>query len=67
MYNEVFNKNKVRDTYSSITEEIVTLSLLDINLDDADKWHDLITQKAVEDNISNIMLKPYQTVWLSNK
>ena len=52
---------------TNITEQIVTLSLLDINLDDADKWHDLITQKAVEDNISNIMLKPYQTVWLSNK
>ena len=52
---------------TNITEEIVTLSLLDINLDDADKWHDLITQKAVEDNISNIELKPYQTVWLSNK
>ncbi len=52
---------------TNITEEIVTLSLLDINLDDADKWHDLITQEAVEDNISNIELKPYQTVWLSNK
>ena len=52
---------------TNITEEIVILSLLDINLDDADKWHDLITQKAVEDNISNIELKPYQTVWLSNK
>ena len=52
---------------TNITEEIVTLSLLDINLDDADKWHDLITQKAVEDNISNIELKQYQTVWLSNK
>ncbi len=52
---------------TNITEEIVILSLLDINLDDADKWHDLITQEAVEDNISNIELKPYQTVWLSNK
>ena len=52
---------------TNITEQIVTLSLLDINLDDADKWHDLITQEAVEDNISNIELKPYQTVWLSNK
>ena len=52
---------------TNITEEIVTLSLLDINLDDADKWHDLIAQEAVEDNISNIELKPYQTVWLSNK
>ena len=41
---------------TNITEEIVTLSLLDINLDDADKWHDLITQEAVEDNISNIEL-----------
>ena len=47
---------------TNITEQIVTLSLLDINLDDADKWHDLITQEAVEDNISNIELKPYQTV-----
>ena len=52
---------------TNITEEMVTLSLLDINLDDAEKWHDLITLEAVEDNISNIELKPYQTVWLSNK
>ena len=43
------------------------LSLLDINLDDSQRWHDLITEDVLEDNISTIELKPYQTVWLSNK
>ena len=31
------------------------------------KYHDLITEDVLEDNISTIELKPYQTVWLSNK
>ena len=52
---------------TNVTDRIVTLSLLDINLDDSEKWYDLISQEALEDIISNIDLKPYQTVWLSNK
>ena len=52
---------------TNVTDRIVSLSLLDINLDDSEKWYDLISQEALEDIISNIDLKPYQTVWLSNK
>ena len=51
---------------TNLTEKITTLSLLDINLDDSEKWRDLISQETLEDNISSIDLKPYQTVWLSN-
>ena len=52
---------------TNVTEKIAKLSLLDINLDDSLRWHDLITEDVLEDNISTIELKPYQTVWLSNK
>ena len=52
---------------TNVTDRIVSLSLLDINLDDSEKWYDLISQDSLEDIISSIDLKPYQTVWLSNK
>ena len=51
---------------TNVTDRIVSLSLLDINLDDSEKWYDLISQDSLEDIISSIDLKPYQTVWLSN-
>ena len=52
---------------TNVTDRIVSLSLLDINLDDSEKWYDLISQDSLQDIISSIDLKPYQTVWLSNK
>ena len=52
---------------TNVTEKIAKLSLLDINLDDSQRWHDLITEDVLEDNIATIELKPYQTVWISNK
>ena len=52
---------------TNVTDRIVSLSLLDINLDDSEKWYDLISQDSLDDIISSIDLKPYQTVWLSNK
>ena len=51
---------------TNVTDRIVSLSLLDINLDDSEKWYDLISQDSLDDIISSIDLKPYQTVWLSN-
>jgi sucrose phosphorylase len=41
--------------------------LSDINLIGTDRWHDLIAGTAIEDLSGAITLKPYQSVWLSNR
>ena len=51
---------------SNLTDEEVKHSLLDLNLIGFDHWRDLITQTEVDDITSDIRLKPYQTVWLTN-
>ena len=51
---------------SNLTDEEVRHSLLDLNLIGFDHWRDLITETEVDDITSEIRLKPYQTVWLTN-
>ena len=51
---------------SNLTDEEVKHSLLDLNLIGFDHWRDLITETEVDDITSEIRLKPYQTVWLTN-
>ena len=41
--------------------------LLDINLDDSEKWYDLISQDSLEDIISSIDLKPYMVIFKYTK
>ena len=51
---------------SNLTDEEVKHSLLDLNLIGFDHWRDMITETEVDDITSEIILKPYQTVWLTN-
>ena len=51
---------------SNLTDEEVKHSLLDLNLIGFDHWRDIITETEVDDITSEIRLKPYQTVWLTN-
>ena len=51
---------------SNLTDKAVNLSLLDLNLIGFDYWRDLITEIKIDDITSEIELKPYQTVWLTN-
>lgn len=44
-----------------------TLHLSDINLIATDDWHDLITGEHYDESTGSIMLRPYQTVWISNQ
>lgn len=52
---------------SNITDESHTITLSDINLIGTDHWIDLITRDAI--NVADVVLtlKPYQTVWISNR
>jgi len=52
---------------SNLSKQSKSVSLLDINLISTDKWHDILTKKDIKDLSGNMILSPYQTVWLTNK
>ena len=52
---------------TNVTDENREFSLMDINLIGFDQWRDLISNKTLSDIHSQITLKPYQTIWVSNK
>ncbi len=51
----------------NISNEEITLPLSSINLIDLDNWQDLVSGETFEDLEQDLVLKPYQFVWLSNK
>jgi sucrose phosphorylase len=51
----------------NITDEIQQVSLGDINLIGTDQWQDLISGLKIDDLSGSLTLKPYQSVWLSNR
>ena len=51
----------------NITDEVQAVSLAEINLIGTDQWRDLISGMAIDELSGSITLKPYQSVWLSNR
>jgi len=51
----------------NISDEVQQIALSDINLIGTDQWVDLISGLQIEDLSGSITLKPYQSVWLSNR
>ncbi|WP_428398881.1 sugar phosphorylase [Marinobacter salarius] len=51
----------------NITDEVQQVSLGDINLIGTDQWQDLISGLKIDDLSGSLTLKPYQSVWLSNR
>ncbi len=51
----------------NISDEVQQVALSDINLIGTDQWVDLITGLRVDDLSGSLTLKPYQSVWLSNR
>ena len=51
---------------SNVTSKSVRLSLQKINLIETEKWIDLISEEALKDIDDDILLKPYQSLWISN-
>ncbi len=52
---------------SNVTDKDREFSLMDINLIGFDQWRDLISNEAISDIHAKMKLKPYQTIWVSNK
>ncbi|MDX1518308.1 MAG: hypothetical protein R3288_15785, partial [Woeseiaceae bacterium] len=52
---------------SNVTREQQSVELANINLVSTDKWWDLLSGDRIEEGQAVLELKPYQTVWLTNK
>jgi sucrose phosphorylase len=51
----------------NISDSEQSLALKDINLIETDSWHDLISGHPYENPREDIVLKPYDFVWISNQ
>lgn len=51
---------------SNVTRRRQTVSLENVNLVSTERWRDLIGGRRIRDGQQNIVLAPYQTVWISN-
>ena len=51
---------------TNMTSKKKNFSLIDINLIGFDNWKDLISEDNINDINTEITLKPYQTMWISN-
>lgn len=51
---------------SNITDQPLALPLGEMNLVATDEWTDLISGKKIDDILTEWVLVPYQTVWISN-
>ena len=52
---------------SNLRNSLKKISLLNINLISTNEWFDIISNKKIKNLRGNIILKPYQTYWLTNK
>ncbi|MDT0581378.1 sugar phosphorylase [Brumicola blandensis] len=52
---------------SNISHKTKKVRLSDINLIENSLWFDLIGEKPIDPNTEDLVLKPYQTMWISNK
>ena len=52
---------------SNLTKYKKKFSLHDINLISTDKWFDLLKNRKISNIDSEVLLQPYQSIWISNK
>ena len=51
---------------SNVTKEPQSLLLSSINLIEAQQWSDLLSGDDLSRDTSDVVLAPYQTVWITN-
>ena len=51
---------------TNLTHSDASLSLLDLNLTSFSSWHDLLSDISIDEDSRDLLLKPYQSIWLSN-
>jgi len=52
---------------NNISPRELVIPLSSVNLIVTDDWHDLISGERYDDHHTELVLKPYQTVWISNR
>ncbi|MFW8589587.1 sugar phosphorylase [Glaciecola sp. 2405UD65-10] len=52
---------------SNISKVEQSIRLSDINLIGTENWIDLLSQKAITSDLADVILQPYQSMWISNK
>jgi sucrose phosphorylase len=52
---------------NNLSDRTQKLHLSAINLVDTESWYDLISETPIENIYTKLTLKPYQSVWLTNK
>lgn len=63
---EAIDKSQTIFCITNITDASRTLRLHDLNLSHELKWRDLITNTALVDTHDEIILQPYQTMWIAS-
>ncbi len=65
-WRQSINRNQSIFCLSNVTAASETVNLSDINLIATDEWQDIISGKRFDDLTTQLVLEPYQTVWISN-
>ena len=66
-WRQSINRDQSIFCISNVTDEEKSICLADINLISIDQWQDLISGEPYQDIGEQLRLRPYQTVWISNK
>ncbi len=66
-WRQSINRDQSIFCISNVTDEEKSICLADINLISIDLWQDLISGEHYQDIGEHLKLRPYQTVWISNK
>lgn len=67
VWRQNINRDQSIFSISNVTDQEQQIMLADINLIATDKWVDLLTNNQIEEGQNDLVLQPYQSVWLSNK
>lgn len=65
-WRQSINRNQSIFCLSNITDHEQLIKLSDINLVSTDDWTDIISGDSFTDLDSQLVLRPYQSVWLTN-
>ena len=66
IWRQSLDKKQSIFSVTNVTNIFQYLDLTELNLIESEKWWDLISSEDIDDIKSTIVLKAYQTVWISN-
>ena len=66
-WRQSINREQSIFAINNISPQTHHISLSDINLIDTEDWYDLVNGRHIALDAKEIVLAPYQTVWLSNR